>query len=165
MDKLSLAAPLSHLAPQPRQSNDSHASILVVDDDAALRMLLERHLTAFGYTPLLAIDGEDALNIARTIPGIRLVILDLVMPGISGKLLAEQLTVLLPDAQMLYCSGHPASALARLGLDIPGAQFMQKPCRPLELKQRLSDMLALRQATNCSGAADVVASSSAICCA
>ncbi len=43
---------------------------------------------------------------------------------------------------ILFCSGHPETGLARMGIDIEGAQFMQKPCRPLQLKQRLSEMLA-----------------------
>jgi FixJ family two-component response regulator len=66
------------------------------------------------------------------------------MPGISGQALLDQLTAVLPNAAVILCSGHPASALVRLGIDIQGAQFLQKPCRPLELQQRLSEMLAAR---------------------
>ena len=120
------------------------ATILVVDDDAAMRILFERYLTAFGYRPVLAHDGVEALRIAAVTPEIRLIILDLVMPGISGRALSEQLTAALPDAAILFCSGHPASALVRLGIDIKGAQFMQKPCRPAELQQRISEILIAR---------------------
>ena len=116
--------------------------ILMVDDDASLRMLFERYLTAFGYTPLFAADGEEALRIARETPDVRIIILDLIMPGLSGQELAHSLAELLPEAALLVCSGHPANALNRLGLNIEGAQFMQKPCRPLDLKMRLIDMLA-----------------------
>lgn len=123
---------------------EKRAIILMVDDDASLRMLFERYLTAFGYTPLFAQDGEEALRIAGETPGIRIIILDLVMPGLSGRELARQLAELLPAAALLVCSGHPANALDRLGLRIDGAQFLQKPCRPPELKQRLSEMLADR---------------------
>lgn len=115
--------------------------ILVVDDDAGLCMLVERYLTMFGYRALLASDGEAALRIARSYPAIELIMLDVVMAGISGQELADELKIVLPAAQVLFCSGHPAPALARLGIDITTAQFMQKPCRPLELKQRLSAML------------------------
>ena len=123
---------------------EAAATILVVDDDDALRMMFERYLTAFGYTPLLARDGNEALQIAGSTPEIGLIILDLVMPGICGRALAEQLTAMLPDAAVVFCSGHPASALVRLGIDIKGAHFMQKPCRPVELQQRLSQMLLAR---------------------
>jgi CheY-like chemotaxis protein len=118
--------------------------ILMVDDDPLLRMLFDRYLTLLGYTPLFASDGEEALSIARETPMIRLIILDVVMPGLSGQQLAQQLVAILPGAPILFSSGHPVNALARLGIDIKGAQFMQKPCRPLELKQRLSEMLAAR---------------------
>ena len=118
--------------------------ILMVDDDAALRMLFERYLTVLGYTSLFACSGEEALFLAATTPSIQLIIVDVVMPGLSGQDLAQRLVALLPDAAVLFCSGHPASALARLGIDISGAQFMQKPCRPLELQQRLGEMLAAR---------------------
>lgn len=130
---------LSH---PPRQ--ETRATILVIDDDSAMRMLLERYVTAFGYLPLLAADGEDALRIAASTPEIRLIILDLMMPGISGAALVERLTAMLPEAAILICSGHPVGALVRLGIEIKGAQFVQKPCRPMELQQRLSAMLATR---------------------
>ena len=144
MDTVPLADLVPPSGPLPVSTSDNRKTILVVDDDAAMRMLLERYLTAFGYPPLLAVDGEEALSIARTAPAIRVVILDLVMPGVSGRSLSDQLTRLLPDAQILFCSGHPVSALVHLGMDIEGAQFLQKPCRPLDLKQRLSEILVLR---------------------
>ena len=118
--------------------------ILIVDDDLPMRILLDRYVTLFGYRALLAPDGENALLIARQNPQIRLVMLDVVMSGLCGQKLAEELTVLLPEVPILFCSGHPAPALARLGIEIQSAQFMQKPCRPLELKQRLGEMLAGR---------------------
>jgi DNA-binding response OmpR family regulator len=123
---------------------ENAAAILVVDDDPAMRMLFERYLTAFGYRPLVADDGAEALRLASITPEIRLMILDLVMPGISGRALSEKLTALLPQAAVIFCSGHPASTLVRLGIDIKGAQFMQKPCRPVELQQRLGEILAVR---------------------
>lgn len=119
-------------------------TILMVDDDASMRMLFEVYLTAFGYTPLFAAGGEEALRIARESPEVRAVIFDLVMPGLSGPELARQLGELLPGAAFLVCSGHPERALERLGLVVKGARFIQKPCRPMELKQHLSEMLPVR---------------------
>ncbi len=119
-------------------------TILIVDDDLPMRMLLDRCVTLFGYRSLLAADGEEALRLARENPEIGVIMLDVTMPGISGQQLAEQLALLLPNAPILFCSGHPATELARQGIDIEGAQFLQKPCRPPELKQRLIEMLAAR---------------------
>ena len=129
---------------EDRLTEEQAPIILMVDDDAALRMLFERYLTAFGYSPLFAADGESAVRVARDTPRIRLIILDVVLPGLSGPKLVAELTALLPHADLLFSSGHPANELVRLGIDTRRAQFMQKPCRPMELKQRLSEMLAAR---------------------
>ncbi|MEY2562226.1 MAG: two-component system, cell cycle sensor histidine kinase and response regulator CckA [Verrucomicrobiota bacterium] len=121
------------------------ATILVIDDDLAMRTILGITLTALGYVILAAADGEKALEIARVHPEIRLIILDVVMPGFSGKKLEEQLRINLPGCSVLYCSGHPASVLPRYGID-PGAQnFLQKPCRPPELERKIEELLALGQ--------------------
>jgi len=131
--------------PSLPDSQAAGTTILIVDDDAPMRLLLERYLDLLSYEAVLAADGEEALRIAGENPHIALVMLDVVMSGISGKELAERLMILLPNAPILFCSGHPAPALARLGINLESGQFMQKPCRPLELKQRLSEMLAARR--------------------
>ena len=136
---LGSTAAIDEVSAQPQA-----ATILMIDDDAAMRMLFERYLTAFGYNPIVARDGDEALRIASETPEIQLVILDLVMPGLSAPKLVEALAALLPDAQILVCSGHPENALPRLGIEMKMTAFMQKPCRPLELKQRLSEMLTAR---------------------
>jgi two-component system, cell cycle sensor histidine kinase and response regulator CckA len=120
------------------------ATILVVDDDRGLRTILSLSLKLFGYAILVAGNGEDALAIAREHPEIRVVILDVVMSGLSGKELAEQLKVNLPKASILFCSGHPASVLARYNIDASSANFLQKPCRPPELLQKIEELLATR---------------------
>jgi CheY-like chemotaxis protein len=118
--------------------------ILMVDDDATLRILFERYLTVFGYRALFAANGKEALCIAGERPDIRLIIFDLMMPGLSGRELVARLAALLPQALFLFCSGHPANMLGRIGIDIKDASFIQKPCRPQELKQRLAEILPIR---------------------
>lgn len=119
-------------------------TILIVDDDFAMRSLLERFLVMLGYRALVAKDGNEAVRLAQDNPEIALIMLDVVMSGLSGRQLAEQLTATLPNALILFCSGHPAASLTRLGIDLGAAQFIQKPCRPMELKRRLSEMLVTR---------------------
>jgi two-component system, cell cycle sensor histidine kinase and response regulator CckA len=120
------------------------ATILVIDDDPGMRTILSLSLKLFGYAILVAGNGEDAVAIAREHPEIRVVILDVVMSGLSGKELAEQLKVNLPKASILFCSGHPASVLARYDIDASSANFLQKPCRPPELQQKIEELLATR---------------------
>ncbi|MFN2475379.1 MAG: response regulator [Chthoniobacterales bacterium] len=117
--------------------------ILMVDDDATLQMLFERYLTAFGYRSLFAADGKEALSLASKNPDIRVIILDLMMPGLTARELAARLAASLPHAVFVFCSGHPENTLARLGIDMKDAHFMQKPCRPMELQRRLSEILAI----------------------
>jgi CheY-like chemotaxis protein len=116
-------------------------TILVVDDDPAMRTILNFTLATFGYVVLAAQDSEEALRNAQEHPEIRLVILDVVMSGLSGKKLAEQLKAHLPQSSILFCSGHPATAMSRYDIDLQCEHFLQKPCRPPELKSKLEEML------------------------
>jgi two-component system cell cycle sensor histidine kinase/response regulator CckA len=116
-------------------------TILVVDDDAAMRMILGMTLRAFGYLALVAGNGEEALQMARDHPEIRVILLDVVMAGLSGRELADQLRGNLPNASTLFCSGHPAATISRHGIDVRVEHFLQKPCRPPELKNKLEEML------------------------
>jgi DNA-binding NtrC family response regulator len=120
----------------------SPATILVIDDDPAMRTILSFSLMAFGYLVLVAANAEEALQVTRDHSEIRLVMLDVVMPGLSGNKLAEQLKVNLPESSILFCSGHPASAMSRYDIDLRSAHFLQKPCPPLELERKIEELLA-----------------------
>ena len=132
-------SPTANTAIQPAGLQET---ILVIDDDPAMRTILGFTLKAFGYIALVAGDGEEALQIVRHHPKIRLIMLDVVMVGLSGKKLADQLQITLPNAVILFCSGHPAEMMSRHGIDVSSVQFMQKPCRPPELQQRIQELLA-----------------------
>jgi CheY-like chemotaxis protein len=116
-------------------------TILVIDDDPAMRTILSMSLGAFGYLVLAAGDGNEALEITRDHPEIRLIMLDVVMSGLSGKALAERLKASLPRSSILFCSGHPAASMSRHDIDLRFEHFLQKPCRPPELKSKLEEML------------------------
>jgi two-component system cell cycle sensor histidine kinase/response regulator CckA len=117
------------------------ATILVIDDDLAMRTILSVLLASFGYLVLVAQDGGEALVITRHHPEIRLIMLDVVMSGLSGKKLAEQLKANLPQSSILFCSGHPAATMSRHDIDLRVEHFLQKPCRPPELKSKLEEMM------------------------
>jgi CheY-like chemotaxis protein len=121
---------------------DGSATILVIDDDSAMRTIISLSLKLYGYVALVAGNGEEALRIAREHPEVRVVILDVVMSGLAGKELASQLKVSLPDAAILFCSGHPASALAGYGVDADSTNFLQKPCSAPALQQKIEELMA-----------------------
>jgi two-component system cell cycle sensor histidine kinase/response regulator CckA len=118
------------------------ATVLVIDDDPSMRTIVSLSLKLYGYLVLVAENGEEAVRLARDHPEIQAIVLDVVMPGLAGKELAKQLKNSLPNAAILFCSGHPASALARYGVEANPANFLQKPCRPLELQQKIEELMA-----------------------
>lgn len=124
------------------------ATILVVDDDRPIRTIFELYLTSFGYTALTAASDVEALEVARAHPEIQLIILDVVMSGIVAAKLTRELTAVVPGAATLFCSGHPAAEAARLGIDLTAGDFMEKPCRPAELKNRITQLLAKQYANH-----------------
>jgi CheY-like chemotaxis protein len=115
----------------------------VVDDDPAMRMILTLSLKLFGYVTFSAENGESALTMARAHPEIRVILLDVVMCGLSGRALADQLEATLPNACILFCSGHPAATLTRYGLEADSINFLQKPCRPPEMQEKIEQLLAM----------------------
>ncbi|HVF71341.1 MAG TPA: response regulator [Chthoniobacterales bacterium] len=115
----------------------------MVDDDPAMRMILALSLKLFGYLTLSAENGESALTIARAHPEIRVTVLDVVMRGLSGRELADQLEAILPNSWILFCSGHPAATLTLYGIDADSVNFLQKPCRPPVMQEKIEELLAL----------------------
>jgi CheY-like chemotaxis protein len=118
------------------------ATILVIDDDPAMRTILGYSLKLLGYVALMAENGDEALIMASEHPEIRVIILDVVMAGLSGKELAAQLEASLPKASILFCSGHPISTLVRHDIDVTSRNFLQKPCRPPDLQRKIEELLA-----------------------
>lgn len=118
-------------------------TILIIDDDAAMRMILSFTLKGFGYLTLVSGDGKEALQVARDHPEIRLILLDVVMPGLSGRELADQLRSNLPHVAILFCSGHAAATLPRYGIDADSVNFLQKPCRPPEMQKKIEELLVM----------------------
>ena len=119
-------------------------TILVVDDDPSMRTILSFSLASLGYCVLVAGNGREALQVASAHPEIDLIMLDVVMSGLSGKELAEQLRINLPQSSILFCSGHPATTMTRHDIDLQFEHFLQKPCGIPELRRKIEELLAMR---------------------
>jgi two-component system, cell cycle sensor histidine kinase and response regulator CckA len=110
-------------------------TILVVEDSASVRMVTRQVLERYGYVVLEAPNGDTALRLAAKHHGpIHLLLTDVVMPGLSGRQLAERLTQLRPGIRVLYVSGY-ADTLE------PGVAYLQKPFAPETLARRLRDVM------------------------
>ena len=117
------------------------ATILLVEDQAAIRMLAEDVLTEAGHTVLSAPNGRVALKLAEDHTGeIDLLITDVVMPEISGPELAEQLDRLRPGLVVLYISGYTDHALLHRGAIEQGTAFLQKPFLPEALLEKVESL-------------------------
>ncbi len=132
-----------HSAPHPIPVGGSQ-TILVAEDDGAVRRLLRDVLTAQGYTVLEARDGEEALRSASLHDGaIHLLVADVVMPGLSGRDLAGRLAAERPNLRVLYTSGYNENMMMRAGLEKfeKGQVLLTKPFRPAELLQKVRETL------------------------
>lgn len=126
----------------PTTTSAGQETILVVEDETALRSLIVRSLKRHGYELLTASDGEEALRLAGEHAGtIHLLLTDVVMPGMSGLEVAEQLVANHPSLRVLFISGHSESLVASSN-PIPGrSAVLEKPFRPAALAQRVRDLL------------------------
>lgn len=99
-----------------------------MEDDHQVRAAACTVLRRSGYTVLEASNGSEALVTAESFPGrIDLLLTDVVMPGMSGPLLAKELLALRPDLRVLYVSGYTPSSVAYDGVLGDGIAYLQKP--------------------------------------
>ncbi len=117
-------------------------TLLLVEDEDAVRRLAERILLGAGYRVLTATNGGDALLLCETHVGpIDLLLTDVVMPLMSGRSLAERLASLRPRLKVLYMSGYTDDAIAHHGVLAPGTRFLSKPFTAVELAGKVREAL------------------------
>jgi PAS domain S-box-containing protein len=117
-------------------------TILLVEDEDAVRGLTARVLQSYGYTVLEASDGDEALSLAKTKNRvIHLMVTDVVMPGIGGLELANRLERLRPKMRVLFMSGHTDEFIDRRGVLHPNAAFLPKPFTPETLARKVREIL------------------------
>ena len=122
-------------SPAPAASSPLRAgrgeSVLLVEDDEGVRQVTRRALEEGGYRVLEAANGLDALELLTSTSGrIGLVLTDVVMPGMSGRDLADRIAELRPGTPVLFTSGYTDGEIVRRGLLDPEAAFIQKPFGP-----------------------------------
>ena len=123
-------------------THKGYETILLVEDEPAVRELTQIVLTARGYKVIEALSPEDAVRLAVNKGAeIHLLLTDVVMPGISGRELAKRLTGLYPNLRVLYMSGYTYNVIAQDGTLEEGISFLQKPFTPHVLAQRVREVL------------------------
>ncbi len=120
-------------------------TLLVVEDEETVRSFVCRILEQAGYTVIQAATGERALEIEGAFEGqIDLLFTDVVMPGMSGRELADLLVSRRPGTPVLYASGYNEEMVADRGVLEAGVSYLPKPYTGAELLQRLRDLLKSR---------------------
>jgi len=132
------APPGVQVAPATR----GRETVLIVEDEPSIRELTREFLEGLGYSTLSAQNGDEALAVAERHPGsIHLLLADVVMPGMSGRTLAERLLVTHPGAQVLYMSGYAGAELQSRGVAEEAAHFLPKPFTQQALAERVREIL------------------------
>jgi PAS domain S-box-containing protein len=130
-----------------RRLRTTARTVLVVDDEPEVLELATEILRRVGYSVLEARDGATALEVARRHEGeIHLLVTDMVMPGMSGRDLAEQLRALREGLRVLYISGYVQDAATRVALASGRSAFVAKPFTPEVLVDRVRELLATAEA-------------------
>jgi PAS domain S-box-containing protein len=143
-----LRSPGSHPAPRDvpfqRQASATRGAetILVVDDEEAVRSSTRRALERAGYTVIAAGDGADAVRLFTEFDGgIQMVVTDVVMPGLGGRELVGRLKIMSPRLPVLFVSGYTEEAVRQEGVLEPGAAYLEKPFTPEKLLRKVREVL------------------------
>jgi len=117
-------------------------TILLVEDEDAVRTMISRVLQGSGYTVLEACQGKEAIEVCRKHRGpIHLMVTDVIMPQMSGRELAERLATVRPKMRVLFMSGYPDKAIVHHGVLDPGTAFLQKPFTLTALENKVREVL------------------------
>jgi PAS domain S-box-containing protein len=120
-------------------------TVLLVEDEEPVRRMARLALETQGYAVLEAVNGSDAVRVAERYAGaIHILVTDVVMPGIGGRVVAETLRPRHPDLKVLYVSGYTDDAIVRHGIVEATDAFLQKPFTPLSLARKVRAVLDRR---------------------
>jgi PAS domain S-box-containing protein len=134
-------------APQSQPHFEEKAAVtetvLVVEDEEAVRRLTHMFLQQRGYRVLEATNGAEALQVAARHAGpIHLLVTDMVMPGMRGRELAEKLSSARPGMKVLYVSGYTDGSIVENGELGPGSSFLEKPFSSDTLARKVRHVLS-----------------------
>ncbi|MBP9890754.1 MAG: response regulator [Planctomycetes bacterium] len=116
--------------------------ILLVEDESMVREYAAFTLRSFGYKVVHAPNGDTALKSSRELEGrIDLLVTDVIMPGLSGKALAETLVRERPGLKVLFCSGYTANTIVHHGVLDEDVNFLPKPFTPMALGRKVREVL------------------------
>ncbi|HXH00469.1 MAG TPA: response regulator [Sphingomicrobium sp.] len=120
---------------------DQSATILVCEDDEDVRALSAESLRELGYRVVEAQDGETALRLLDGGTLADVLFTDVVLPGISGAVLADRARERFPSLKVLFTTGYARNAIVHHGRLDPGVELLSKPFTYADLAQRIRDLI------------------------
>jgi PAS domain S-box-containing protein len=117
-------------------------TVLIVEDDSEVRDLIKKVLSRYGYTLIEARTGAEALSLNDQYPEtIDLLLTDVVLPGLNGRQVAEQIQESRPDIKILFMSGYSGNILESQGVSEREIRLLQKPFTPTDLVEAIRTVL------------------------
>jgi two-component system, cell cycle sensor histidine kinase and response regulator CckA len=117
-------------------------TILVVDDEPEIRKLVAAMLTRNGYTVLSADTGENAVKLFRNNPHTDLLLTDVVAPGMSGPMIADEIAILKPGIKVLFMSGFDGTQVVQRYVVEKGYSLLIKPFTMEQLEKKVEALLS-----------------------
>jgi CheY-like chemotaxis protein len=116
-------------------------TVLVVEDEDIVKRMITTSLTGLGYRVYDAQDGDEAISVCKKKERIDMLITDVVMPGMSGRELADNLQLKYKDMKVLFISGYTDDAIGQHGVLDEEISFLQKPFTPQRLAKKIRMVL------------------------
>ncbi len=131
-------------APAPQQApRGGGETVLVVEDEAAMREVTRRILARNGYQVITATGGHEAIEAAASHPGIDILLTDVIMPRMLGKEAAERIRAVQPAVKVLFMSGYTQGVLGTKGVLEAGVHLIEKPFTQTSLLAKLREVLSI----------------------
>jgi two-component system cell cycle sensor histidine kinase/response regulator CckA len=123
-------------------SDKQPKTILIVDDEPDVRRLVSAALTQKGYRVLIADTGENAIRLFKSNSGADLLLTDVVAPGMSGPMIADEIAALSPDIKVLFMSGFDSTHVVQRYVVEKGYSLLTKPFTMDQLGKKVLAVLA-----------------------
>ena len=139
-----LAEPHRHPTAKPASIAviSGNETLLLVEDDPAVRKVTKTLLEELGYSVIEAVDGEQAIKLFReNVERVQLIVSDMIMPKLSGKDVHDELKKIKPDVRILFISGYTADILKQKGIENEKINFISKPLRADALSRKIREVL------------------------
>jgi two-component system, cell cycle sensor histidine kinase and response regulator CckA len=122
-------------------SDPNSTTVLVVDDEPEIRKLVTAMLTRNGYRVITADTGQNAVRLFKSNPDIALLLTDVISPGMSGPMIADEIAALRSDIKVLFMSGYDNSQVVQRYVVEKGYSLLVKPFSMIQLELKIREVL------------------------